>query len=54
MTFLFISFLPQFGLSRLWMYSTLIIYGVIEGGVRRVVLWIVDPRSQGAMVCDIK
>ena len=52
-TFLFISFLPQFGLSRLWMYSTLIIYSVIEGGVRRVVLWIVDPKSQEAMVCNI-
>ena len=52
-TFLLISFLPQFGISRLWMYSTLIIYGVIEGGVRRVVLWIVDPTSQGAMVCYV-
>ena len=48
--FLIVTFLPQFGFSRVWLYFTLIVYGLIEGGVRRCVLWLINPQSQDAMV----
>jgi hypothetical protein len=40
-TLLLITFLPQFGLSRVWLYSILTAYGLMEGVVRRCVLWAV-------------
>ena len=32
MTFLFVSFLPQYGASRWWLYAVLMGYGLVEGG----------------------
>ena len=49
-TFLLVSFLPQFGTSRLWLYITLLLYGLFEGIVRRTYFMIVSPSSPNTMV----
>ena len=33
------TFAPQFGYSRLWLYSLLVVYAVCESGIRRTVVW---------------
>lgn len=49
-TFLFVTFLPQFGFSRLWLYLVLVGYGMLEGVVRRCVFWLTHTPSQDTMV----
>ena len=51
---LLITLLPQFGTSRLWLYLTLILYGLFEGLSRNMFFAIVDPKQPDAMVSDFK
>ena len=42
---LLITFLPQFGTSRLWMFATLLLYGIFEGVLRRLFFFIIDSST---------
>lgn len=52
-TFVVLTFLPQFGYTRLWHYSTLLVYGMLEGVVRRSFIWYYGLQTPGAMVRSV-
>ena len=43
--FFVVTFAPQFGYSRLWLYSLLVGYAVCESAVRRTVIWWTSNRT---------
>ena len=47
---LLITFLPQFGTSRLWLFVTLLLYAVFESVSRRLFFFIIDSSTPSAMV----
>ena len=51
---LVITFFPQFGTSRLWLFCTLMLYGVLEGMLKRGFFKMVDISRPDSMVSSIR
>lgn len=49
-TMVIITFLPQFGTSRLWLLGTLILYAVLEGIIKRLFFAFADSAQPNSMV----